>query len=254
MDIRNIDILSQNHGSGTVVNVYDILVRSAVNDGGGAITNYYGLYLSNQTAAANNYGIYQLGADVINYMQGKVGLGTNNPQFPFHVFGGLAVFQINNSSLQGMNRFYNANTTDNNGVVLNFDTDTTGTGATAQQFMAQIAVEFVTHDHPTRTGRILFRPMFNGSFQNPAVGISNGMVVGSPSGGYPGAGAVAVDAHINFDEMSSTPSSPADGVSCNVYMKSDRLVIQYNQGGTIRYKSLLLTGTGVTWSHSTTAP
>lgn len=254
LPIRNVDILSQNHGSGTLATVYDVLIRGAVNDGGGAITNYYALYISDQTAATNNYGIYQIGTDVVSYFQGKIGVGTNAPLYPLHVYGGLAVFQINNSSLQVMNRFYNANTTDGNGVVLNFDTDTTGTGATAQQFMAQIATEYTTHDHPTRTAKILFRPMANGSFMNPAMGISAGVVIGSPSGGYPGAGALSLDAHLNLDEMSSTPSSPASGASCNLYMKADKLIIQYNQSGTVRYKYLDLTGTGVTWQHSTTAP
>ena len=81
-----------------------------------------------------------------------------------------------------------------------------------------------------------------------------GYAVGSPSGGDPGVGAISLDAHLNLDEMSSTPSNPTAGTMCNVYMKADKLIIQYNDGGTVRYKYLSLTGTGVSWVHTTTAP
>jgi hypothetical protein len=59
---------------------------------------------------------------------------------------------------------------------------------------------------------------------------------------------------MQLDEIASTPSNPADGAEGNIYIKGDKLVIQWNDGGTVRYKYLLLSGTGVTWTHSTTAP
>lgn len=59
---------------------------------------------------------------------------------------------------------------------------------------------------------------------------------------------------ITLGEQSTTPSNPTDGTELNVYMKDDKLIIQYNDGGTVRYKYLGLTGTGVTWTHTTTAP
>jgi hypothetical protein len=51
-------------------------------------------------------------------------------------------------------------------------------------------------------------------------------------------------------------SEPADPVSNTgtLYQKGTNLVIKYNDGGTIRYKYLDLSGTGVTWVHSTTSP
>jgi hypothetical protein len=55
-------------------------------------------------------------------------------------------------------------------------------------------------------------------------------------------------------EISSTPANPTSGTQGNIYIKGDKLVIQFNDGGTTRYKYLDLTGTGVTWTHSTTAP
>jgi len=51
-----------------------------------------------------------------------------------------------------------------------------------------------------------------------------------------------------------TPSSPAIGSEAKIYIRNNKLVIQYNDAGTIRYKWLDLNGTGVTWQHSTTAP
>jgi hypothetical protein len=55
-------------------------------------------------------------------------------------------------------------------------------------------------------------------------------------------------------ETTATPPNPAAGDAMHVYMKADKFVIQYNDGGTVRYKFLDLTGVGVTWQHSTTAP
>lgn len=59
---------------------------------------------------------------------------------------------------------------------------------------------------------------------------------------------------ITFTEKDTTPGTPGSGIEMRVYMKADNFVIQYNDGGTVRYKYLGLTGTGVTWTHSTTAP
>jgi hypothetical protein len=61
-------------------------------------------------------------------------------------------------------------------------------------------------------------------------------------------------AAISLNENTGTPATPASGAECRVYMKADKLVFQYNDAGTVRYKYLLLSGTGVTWVHTTTAP
>jgi hypothetical protein len=52
----------------------------------------------------------------------------------------------------------------------------------------------------------------------------------------------------------SNPVGPTSGGPPNFYFKGTKLVIQYNDGGTVRYKTLDLTSTGVTWVHSTSAP
>ena len=71
--------------------------------------------------------------------------------------------------------------------------------------------------------------------------------------GY-GTAALDIDGWARFRELSSTPSSPTAGTRVQLYMKADKLIIQYNDAGTVRYKYLDLTGTGVTWVHTTTAP
>lgn len=62
------------------------------------------------------------------------------------------------------------------------------------------------------------------------------------------------DGAIKFLELVNTPLNPGSGIETHLYMRSDKLIIQYNDGGTVRYKYLDLTGTGVTWVHTTTAP
>lgn len=57
-----------------------------------------------------------------------------------------------------------------------------------------------------------------------------------------------------FIETGSTPGSPPAGTQANLYVKGDKLVVQFNDAGTTRYKYLDLTGTGITWVHTTTAP
>lgn len=55
-------------------------------------------------------------------------------------------------------------------------------------------------------------------------------------------------------QSSQTPASPAASAEAKIYVKGNKLVVQFNDAGTVRYKWLDLTGTGVTWQHSTTAP
>ncbi len=66
--------------------------------------------------------------------------------------------------------------------------------------------------------------------------------------------AATLRAAITFDEDTVTPANPTSGSQLRIYMKADKFVIQYNDAGTVRYKYLDLTGTGVTWTHTTTAP
>lgn len=77
---------------------------------------------------------------------------------------------------------------------------------------------------------------------------------------YLGQGTVEIDGMTYFDspltldEVASTPSNPSSGNRGRIYIRNDNLIIQFNDGGTVRYKYLALSGTGTTWTHSTTAP
>jgi hypothetical protein len=61
-------------------------------------------------------------------------------------------------------------------------------------------------------------------------------------------------AALTFDESTNTPANPGSGTQARLYLRGDKAIIQFNDGGTIRYKYLDLTGTGVTWVHTTSAP
>lgn len=52
----------------------------------------------------------------------------------------------------------------------------------------------------------------------------------------------------------TTPTPPVDGNSVNQYFKGDKIIYQFNDAGTIRYKYLDMSGTGVTWVHTLVAP
>lgn len=59
---------------------------------------------------------------------------------------------------------------------------------------------------------------------------------------------------VDLQEITSTPSDPTASNEAKVYLKADKLILAFNDAGTVRYKYLDLTGTGVTWVHTTSAP
>jgi len=66
--------------------------------------------------------------------------------------------------------------------------------------------------------------------------------------------AAGVSGAVTLQEQSATPANPTSGSEGRVYVKGDKLIFQFNDAGTVRYKYLDMTGTGVTWVHTTTAP
>jgi hypothetical protein len=62
------------------------------------------------------------------------------------------------------------------------------------------------------------------------------------------------NAVVTVAKTNNTPPVPGTADKARIYVKGDKLVIQYKDGTLTRYKWLLLTGTGVSWQQSTTAP
>ena len=67
-----------------------------------------------------------------------------------------------------------------------------------------------------------------------------------------GDGFVIIDGAIEPRTI-NTPSAPANSIS-RIYQRGTKLIVQYGDSGTTRYKYLELSGTGATWTHTTTAP
>ena len=55
-------------------------------------------------------------------------------------------------------------------------------------------------------------------------------------------------------EATTNPSTPVAGSEAYFYLKADKFIIKFNDGGTLRYKYLVLSGDRVTWVQTLTAP
>lgn len=67
-------------------------------------------------------------------------------------------------------------------------------------------------------------------------------------------GDTTVSGFLKLYKRTVTPADPVNANEVNTYMKGTLLVYQYYDAGTVRYKYIDLSGTGVTFTHSTTAP
>ena len=74
---------------------------------------------------------------------------------------------------------------------------------------------------------------------------------GIPSSGI---NSTAADGSITYTEQTNTPTDPVVSAAVQIYVRDDKLILAYDDAGTMRYKYLDMTGTGVTWVHTTTAP
>jgi hypothetical protein len=66
--------------------------------------------------------------------------------------------------------------------------------------------------------------------------------------------AIGETGYLIFPEQGTAPPDPTSDGPAHQYLRDQKMVFQYNDGGTVRYKYLDLTGTGVTWVHTTTPP
>ena len=55
-------------------------------------------------------------------------------------------------------------------------------------------------------------------------------------------------------EATTNPLTPVAGSEAYFYLKADKFIIKFNDGGTLRYKYLVLSGDRVTWVQTLTAP
>lgn len=60
--------------------------------------------------------------------------------------------------------------------------------------------------------------------------------------------------HLTLKEQGSAPAAPLQDADANIYISNGNLVVQYDDGGTVRYKFLNLEGTGVEWEQDTSPP
>ena len=91
----------------------------------------------------------------------------------------------------------------------------------------------------------------NGIFLGSVMSVEKHSTEGTAKDGKSGA---YLNGHLTLREVSGTPTNPASGTEGRIYLKGDKLIAQFNDAGTVRYKYLDLTDTGVTWVHTTTAP
>jgi hypothetical protein len=121
------------------------------------------------------------------------------------------------------------------------------------------------YEDPEQAGRLLAMFSAQGGDYGPRLVMGNGVDQGGWLDLQGGASSFSViklraegttsgSTYMNMLETSNTPPSPTANIGMNIYIKGDKLIIQFNEGGTVRYKYLDLTGTGVTWTHTTTAP
>jgi hypothetical protein len=69
-------------GTGPITNMQGLYVQLQNNNATGAVANGYGLYIDTPVttgAITNNFGVYQTDENAINYFNGRVGVGVNNP-------------------------------------------------------------------------------------------------------------------------------------------------------------------------------
>ncbi len=83
---------AEQSGAGTIANMASLWAFANLRSAG-TVTNNYGLYIANQTAGSNNWGLYASGSNK-NYFGGNVGVGTSNIDATFEVAGTASVSNL----------------------------------------------------------------------------------------------------------------------------------------------------------------
>ncbi|MEW6210918.1 MAG: ubiquitin-activating E1 FCCH domain-containing protein [Acidobacteriota bacterium] len=182
----------------------------------GTITTASGLLIESVTAGATNWGINQTGTQA-NKFGGQIQVASGSagtPSLSFNAENNSGVYRIGTSNI---------------GFVL------TGNGVWRYDGTGIHIVQ-----------SLLFEGSFGGGsdirLQRAAASV---LKIGDNSTG---------GSALQLFQKVTTPANPGSSNEGNIYIKSNKLIIQWNDAGTVRYKYLDLTGTGVTWVHTTTAP
>jgi len=70
-----------------------------------------------------------------------------------------------------------------------------------------------------------------------------------------GEGTIEVNqASLDLKPLSTTPGAPTANSDAKIYVRNNKLIVEFNDAGLTRFKYLDLTGSGVTWVHTTTGP
>ncbi|MFC1703058.1 hypothetical protein ACFLZO_01190, partial [Patescibacteria group bacterium] len=102
--LRGVAGFAGNRGGGTVTNAVAFYGYAPWNDGGGAITNNYGLYLEDMSGiGTSNWSVYADGS-APNYFGGNVGVGTDSPVTQLHVPGEVPSGEAGSLALGGYPR------------------------------------------------------------------------------------------------------------------------------------------------------
>lgn len=135
--------------------------------GGGGISSLNGLTDATQTFSTNGSGIdFNINSSGGNHefniptaalgVRGLVGTG-------YQTFDGAKTFQNNTSGSAKGFGLYNADTTDNNQLTINFETDTTGTGAQQAYATTFFGSQVKDHNHSTVTANVTLSTYVNGT-------------------------------------------------------------------------------------------
>lgn len=204
---------------------------------------------------------------------GRLGLGTNAPDNVLDVRGTaspfVAVRQLAGNGFNGNgfvlkrdNTFGGGTPTNNDGAGFAMTVkQTDGTEATVAGIVGVITD--VTNNVAIGEVQLSAKPTGNPAsvFAQPVlVARGNGNVgIGTWAAGVAPQSKLHIEGQtgwIIIDEQDTDPTTANldSQDACAIYMKNNKIVFAINDGGTMRYASLVLTGTGVTWVHNTTAP
>jgi hypothetical protein len=109
-------------------------------------------------------------------------------------------------------------------------------------------------DGPDYSGIRVTAKKSNSAGHAVEVVVDDTLILGVTEGAVTAEKNLISEEHLTLRQQSATPAAPTQDADGNIYIKDGKLVIQYDDGGNVRYKYLDLTGTEVTWVHTTTAP